>query len=541
MKLSYSKMGRMGRLGNMMFEIASLYGLSKRYNREIELPIDWKYNKYFKNRIPIGQILPFDNDLNEPSFSFPGWQWWDEEISKRSKDFTISIGGWLQSPKYWEGVDVKNELFAFENQYVEEIRKKYSHIFENGKETIAISVRIGQDYKDNGNYEILPITYYIRALYQKFDNWENGNYNILVFSDDIEYCKANLESEYTFFAEEETDINQLIMGTFCTHFILANSTFSWWLGYLGEKENSKIVRPSHYFKGELLKQCSTRDFWPEHWEEIEVKDKFENPIKLNLADVTFTIPVTYDHSDRLNNLNLLIDYLSTNFYTSIIVGENNGAYFRDGKYDWIGFSYKDFHRTKMLNDLANEADTTIIVNQDADVITPVFQLYRAAMRVREGATMVFPYDGRMARVNREEYFPILKKELDPGYLKKKEPFKGCRSFDPLSVGGVVMWKKEDFIYGGMENENMINYGPEDVERVVRFTKLGYRIERIKGPCYHIDHWVGPNSGGPGNPHFNNNHIELKRIEAMDNNQLLEEINKWEWVNTYLAGDRKSVV
>ena len=67
--------------------------------------------------------------------------------------------------------------------------KVNSKVFD--KEVIAIHIRRG-DYIDNPNYVLLPITYYYLALEQYFPNWRT-QYNVLIFSDDIEYCKVHFE------------------------------------------------------------------------------------------------------------------------------------------------------------------------------------------------------------------------------------------------------------------------------------------------------------------------------------------------------------
>lgn len=526
-QITYSKWNRMGRMGNMMFELAALKGMSLRSGRFLYLPAQWIYQEYFQEHIPIGEPIPFDGDVCEPAYHFTGWEYWDKALSGDLE--RVSVSGWLQSEKYWEGYEVEvKAMFTFKEGFYGTLREKYEHILGNGKETIAITVRVGQDYKDNGNYVILPITYYVRTLYEKFKYWNNGNYNVLIFSDDLEWCKLNFTAENMYFAQED-GASQLCLMTMCDHFILANSTFSWWGAYLGRKPHSKIVRPSEYFKGYLLPMCDTKDLWPEDWEVVEAQ------APIDLRDVTFTIPVHYDHEDRKQNLGVAIAYLRKHFATSILVGEQGSRMFEQGEYDYIEFPYKEFHRTKMLNDMANEASTPIIVNYDADVLIPVLQTVEAVEAIRKRrAVMVYPYDGRFARVDRS-YYPIIRDELDCGYFKRETLFKGTRPIDPPSVGGAIFWDKESFIYGGMENEHMINYGPEDVERMVRFEKLGYAIKRIPGTIYHLDHWVGKNSGGGGNLHFDNNHKELNRIEKMTNQEMLEELNKWEWVNTYLSG------
>jgi len=83
----------------------------------------------------------------------------------------------------------------------------------------------------------------------------------------------------------------------------------------------------------------------------------------------------------------------------------------------------------------------------------------------------------------------------------------------------VFWNKESFISGGMENEYMISFGPEDCERNDRFTILGYKIERIGGYLHHIDHWCGPDSS-KHNQFFKANHVEIEKIRLMNKEQFI---------------------
>lgn len=516
---------RMGKLGNQSFELAALWGMAKELGYSPEIPLEWPYQEYFKHEFTVGEKLPFDNDTCEPAFEFIGWDWWKKSL-KRNGD-VLSISGWLQSSKYWnENREWARKLFEFKDEFAYPLIIKYRDILDANRETIAITVRVGQDYKDNGNYEILSITYYLGALFEKFPSWRN--YNILIFSDDAAYCKLNFTHE-NMHVIEENDISQLFLASRCKHFILANSTFSWWASYLSKGEGYTLY-PSKYYK-HTLEDTNLRDFWLGEWE------PFRYDYKMDFRDVTFTIPVTYDHPHRLENYDVCINYLYKHLLTNIFVGERalTSSSFERDDVEHYTYKYPTFHRTRMLNELANQAETPYIVNMDADVFIPVLQIYLAVEALRNGISMIYPYDGRFARLDRGLYMGKMKAELDCGYFKSGEPIRGTRTIDPPSFGGAIFWNKEDFIYGGMENENMISYGPEDYERYHRFTHLGYKVVRIPGTIYHMDHWVGPDSGGGGNPNFDPNHREYDRIKLMGNEELLEEINKWPWVNHYLSG------
>lgn len=186
--------------------------------------------------------------------------------------------------------------------------------------------------------------------------------------------------------------------------------------------------------------------------------------------------------------------------------------------------------------MAIAADTPFIANWDADVIIPPMQIYLSVLRLKEGQDMVFPYDGRFARLPRELWFKPIEKLLDIGAIGDTEPKgKRGRPVPESSVGGAVFFNKESFIDGGMENEYMISFGPEDCERNDRFTKLGFKIasqnDRVIGCLYHIDHWCGPDSS-VRNPFFKANHEELEKVRAMSADQLRKYVDTWPWRHKY---------
>jgi len=252
---------------------------------------------------------------------------------------------------------------------------------------------------------------------------------------------------------------------------------------------------------------------------------------INAKDVTFIIPVKYDHPDRKENLELTLKFIHKYFDTNIIIGEQGTMKF--GIYngeDYITFPYDEFHRTKMLNQMVLVSNTSIIVNWDADVLVNPEQLKLAFEVIRNGlAEFVYPYDGRFARLNRKEWYPLLKRKLDLSLLEGCT-FKGMYFTDKESVGGAIVFDKKSFIKAGMENEHFISHAPEDVERFWRFNALGFKVERVNGPIYHMDHWCGPDSGH-GNDFKIINRSEWRRVKNMSIQELRDYISTWPWVPT----------
>lgn len=499
-----------GRLGNQCMRYASLIGLSKKYNVELKMPT-WPYAEYFDHTFPEGVVD--GREVLEPMFSYV------EDWPYIEAFENVNINGFLQSERYWEHCkeDVK-KAFTFKSDFIEQVRHDFETAFE--KEVIAISVRRG-DYAGNPAYHLLSISYYIHALFENFPDWQEKN--IIIFSDDIPYCRVHFDClPNVYFSENNSDIEDLCLLTQCDHWIIANSTFSWMGAILGEKPNSKIVRPIHHFEGKLKQRHDTKDFYPARWIPFDYKGK-----RIPLKDVTFTIPVFYDHPDRKQNLDLSVCLLQHYFDTNIIVQENNSAGFDHiAEYtDYWQSKHPAFHRTKMLNEMARVATTDIVVNWDCDIVLPPMQIWKAVQAIRNGADMVFPYDGRFARIPRMVWYKDLCHWLDIGIIGNTQ-FNGMGSNDNHnSVGGAVLWNRESYFKAGGENENFISFGAEDQERVVRAEKLGLSIERIKGCLYHINHWVGVNST-TSNPYFIPNRMEFEKVKDMSKDELIDYIKRW---------------
>ncbi len=184
--------------------------------------------------------------------------------------------------------------------------------------------------------------------------------------------------------------------------------------------------------------------------------------------------------------------------------------------------------TKMLNEMAKISHTKFIFNWDADVFISPLQIWESVNQLRAGADVVYPYGWAFARIPRNIWFEKLRDHEDIGMVGDTI-FPGMMQNEVVSLGGAVGFNKQSFIEGGMENENFISYGAEDVERMLRFNTLGYKIERTYGDnMYHINHFVGSNSNR-NHPDFANNEEEIKKIAAMTKEELQSYIKTWKWV------------
>lgn len=252
MTLSYSNLGRNGRTGNILFQAASTIGVARKNGLAPVFP-KWDYERYFTNHLPHGT-------MNTPTISEEGYGYKPIHASGGQ-----DIVGYLQSPKYWEGNEAEIfDQFAFRKDFIEYFKSRslYARVFE--KPVIAIHIRRG-DYVSNENYYELPVEYYTDALKKHFP--DAFAMNIMIFSDDPAWVKEKFPiGQNVTVVENQSDIDDLGLMSLADHWIIANSTFSWWGAYLGSKgKQARIVRPLHHFAGPLAERADTKDLYPESW------------------------------------------------------------------------------------------------------------------------------------------------------------------------------------------------------------------------------------------------------------------------------------
>ncbi len=515
--LTFAKLGSQGRLGNQLFQIAALISLAKKNNTDYLLP-QWSYQKYFPNYKPtLEEGLREKASKEWPQVGESHFEYADLTLDRTE---FYNVTGYFQSEKNFHDPKYIKKLFEFDDSQVMHHVKGLQGIL--GIPSCGIHVRRG-DYVNHPSYFNAHISYYRKAMGFIQDMFPEMKFTL--FSDDIPWCEAAFKDIPfdVYFNKGNSEIQDLFFMSQCDHFICSNSTFSWWGAFLGEKPGSQVIFPSEWFKGDFAKKNNSKDVLPDRWHKGAPEIS-----KIDLSDVTFTIPVMYDHPDRKANLDLLIHFIRTHFNTHLIVSEWQTSEFRYtsayGKY----MHYHDkgaFHRTRMLNDMAIAATTKFIFNYDADVFFDPLQIFSAVEKLRkENISGCYPYDGRFYRVQRDAMYLLEQSMQVSDFCLLKYP---DLAHSTISYGGAILWNKEKFIALGMENQNMISFGPEDYERFDRAKRLGFLVERTKGPLFHINHYCGDDSNSK-NPYYAANWKEYEEIKIIPQSRLLERIESWSW-------------
>lgn len=248
--ITYSKLGKKGNLGNQMFQIASTIGIAEKYGHNYFFP-SWQYSKYFEYQLPVANKDESFKIIKEEKFNY-----YERDLREGNYD----LEGWLQSEKYFEPIKIK-EIFKFKEKLSEELIIKHQLLFS--RKTILISVRRG-DFVNNPYFFQTSFKYYLLAIIKNFPDWEDRN--LIFTSDDIAYCKYHFSFLINaFFLINLSAMEQMALAPQFDDFVISNSTFSWWMARLGEKEDSKIIRPLKNFRGEYSKRNDDSDYFPIRW------------------------------------------------------------------------------------------------------------------------------------------------------------------------------------------------------------------------------------------------------------------------------------
>jgi hypothetical protein len=82
-------------------------------------------------------------------------------------------------------------------------------------------------------------------IHEAIKHIPNAN-RFFVVSDDLLWCKENIHLPNCTFVDYN-EWKGLWVMSLCHHFIISNSTYSWWAAYLSRHENKIVVAPDTWF------------------------------------------------------------------------------------------------------------------------------------------------------------------------------------------------------------------------------------------------------------------------------------------------------
>jgi hypothetical protein len=183
--------------------------------------------------------------------------------------------GYWQSEKYFWGIEA-------------EVRATYSFppILDRPNEealgslrrpVASLHVRRG-DYLKYPNLSICTPDYYSRAVAALRDAGDASS--LLVFSDDLEYCRSELDlgglpAVYVEWNQGAESWRDMAMMARCDAHVIANSSFSWWGAWLDPRPRKRVIAPKPWNRREIVDRdhyyaFRFGDIVPESWERVAI-------------------------------------------------------------------------------------------------------------------------------------------------------------------------------------------------------------------------------------------------------------------------------
>ena len=232
-----------------MFNIEENYATKKDINLYAgEENILFKLKR--KLNIPLNRPISYFSEKKDSIF--------DENVFKYRN--TIYLDGYWQNQKYFQNIKddliqdftLKDSLGDSSKGYLRKIKETNS---------IGMHIRRGDyvhDSHTNSVHGVCGLDYYENS--EKYCNNKISNATYFIFSDDIQWCKNNLNfiENKIFIEESKNAVEDLELMKNCKHNIIANSTFSWWGAWLNENPEKIVISPFKWFVNcEMNKNTST--------------------------------------------------------------------------------------------------------------------------------------------------------------------------------------------------------------------------------------------------------------------------------------------
>lgn len=309
MRQTYRNLGRNGRLGNQLFQIAGTIGRAHRaddHGRATFPP--WRYAPYFT--IPDLHFTPIP----------PG-----ERSIDGGHDYLQRLSEFEDCDAYIREIFAPSELATHEASLLRP--RPSGHV-------TAVHVRRGDYLALTGLVTVCPLHYFTRAMDDM--RRRHPGTHFMVFSDDAQWCTDHLAGPADVRVVQPTEGSEIQneMADFTSMrsadaFIISNSTYSWWAAYLSEKPD--VICPAKWFDGPS--PVHVDDIIPESWQRnsIDPIGPMRRPsLRVALGENGYI--VTDELRGRLHHLNptsTLLYELCTGSNTRTDIAEAMGALFPD--------------------------------------------------------------------------------------------------------------------------------------------------------------------------------------------------------------------
>ncbi len=238
-KVTFSKLGRMGRFGNQLFQIAAVLGYADKYGCRAILP-EWRcpasernYGDIFLGYSASTDAVPSGPIYRERRFGFDPIPF----------IYNVDLSGWFQSERYFSPIaNYIRELFSEPPSMKRELDRYCAEHQLNDFDALHLRCYSGHTF--DAGAEMLPVSYFRAALRHVEDQTP-----LVVATDDKKTALATMPGivagRPVHFLHLSDDLLDFFMLSRARRLVISNSSYSWWAAYLG-REKALVLAPKRH-------------------------------------------------------------------------------------------------------------------------------------------------------------------------------------------------------------------------------------------------------------------------------------------------------
>jgi hypothetical protein len=277
-----------GRTGNILFQYALGRVLAAKHGVPLLLDASWYNSEGWSEvshflKLPIqAKVMRRFSLASRALRNYAGKHYWqllgvpflkedahDHSFDPRFLDAPADcmLSGFFQTPRYFESMadELRMELNGLLAQSVEKnsgrdartTAARASHpqpIIQDltRANTVAVHVRRG-DYLEMPVFNVCDAGYYRKSMDEMRMLVPDARF--FIFSDDPGWCRTEFcdpDTEVIDSGEAATNpLHDLHLMSLAGHHIIANSSYSWWAAWLGEKPDQQVIMPERWYAREI--------------------------------------------------------------------------------------------------------------------------------------------------------------------------------------------------------------------------------------------------------------------------------------------------
>lgn len=258
-----------GGLGNQMFQYATGRNLALKNNTKLKFDVtELEHDKLRNYELHIFNIsgsiassyrLMFIRKFNKniiskvlgQNYLYIKQKDWYFDATILEKKGNIYLDGYWQSEKYFKDI---RHIITKDFMIRRDPDKKNKSVSKKIESSNSVCIHVRrEDYIKNKItkevHGICSLEYYHNAV--KIIEKKTRNPKFFIFSDDSKWTRKNLKLKHTTIYVDinnmEKSYEDLRLMSNCKHFIIANSSFSWWGAWLSNNPDKIVCAPKKWF------------------------------------------------------------------------------------------------------------------------------------------------------------------------------------------------------------------------------------------------------------------------------------------------------